>query len=344
MGVQSAHSAHNEPVHEEVFRALHACTLQACVENWQRSHAKKKLPRRGTRATLARVDSLLRSVVRRRWSALRAQGKERLFNDTWIHTRAAVMQAGRPDPILLQLRHVPAAPPGGATVTASGDGAGETPQERKAAGWGGVVHAACTARRAEPTIDLHAAPVVVVPGEPGYRGAEAATNNAAELLAAESMLDAAAATADAGEWAEVQTDSRIAILAALGIRPRTGRQRRKRALARDARDERAANGPPARRTRPNEVLSVRVRSAYQRAKAKLGHRLILRKVKGHSGHEWNEVADALAAVGRTIATGRQPNTAEVQDRLRRAVDDGRPDREPKVACHGFAMAWSLEPG
>ena len=340
-GVHSAHSAHNAPVHEEVFRALHACTLQACVENWQRSHAKKKLSRRGTRATLARVDSLLRSVVRRRWSALRAQGKERQFNDTWIHTRAATMHAGRPDPILLQLRHVPAAPPGGATVIASGDGAGETPKERKAAGWGGIVHAACTARRAEPTIDLYAAPVVIVPGEHGYRGAEAPTNNAAELLAAESMLDAAAAAADIGEWAEVQTDSRIAILAALGVRPKTGRRRRKRVHARDAR---AAGAPPARSTRPNEVLTVRVRSAYQRAKEKLGHRLILRKIKGHSGHEWNEVADALAAVGRTIATGRQPNTAEVQDRLRRAVDDGRPDREPTVTCHGFAMAWSLEPG
>ena len=83
-------------------------------------------------------------------------------------------------------------------------------------------------------------------------------------------------------------------------------------------------------------------SRVQRAKAKLGHRLILRKIKGHLGHEWNEVADALAAVGRTIATGRQPNTAEVQDRLRRAVDDGQPDRDNPTS-HATWLRHGMEP-
>ena len=70
--------------------------------------------------------------------------------------------------------------------------------------------------------------------------------------------------------------------------------------------------------------------------AKPGHKLTLRKVKGHSGSIWNEIADALAAIGRTIATGRQPVTAELLDRVKRAIEAIGGDEAPDVTCQGFA--------
>ena len=86
------------------------------------------------------------------------------------------------------------------------------------------------------------------------------------------------------------------------------------------------------------MLVNRAREAFQRAKAALGHRLVLRKIKGHSGDAWNEVADALAAIGRTIATGRTPDTAEVIDRMQRAIDGERLDEPPTIASRGFRLA------
>ena len=58
----------------------------------------------------------------------------------------------------------------------------------------------------------------------------------------------------------------------------------------------------------------------------------------NSGDVWNEVADALAAVGRTLATGRTPDTAEVIDRMQRAIDGERLDEPPTIASRGFRLA------
>ena len=211
-------------------------------------------------------------------------------------------------------------------MTASGDGAGESRSEKGVAGWGGVIYAAQTSQRDSPHIQLVAGPVITTPGVEGYKGAKAATNNAAELLALEAMAKAVEETAAHGEWAEIHTDSRLALLAALGVRPKSRRKPKRRAS-----DKRG--GAP-----PNEVLVNRAREAFQRAKAALGHRLALRKIKGHSGDVWNEVADALAAVGRTLATGRTPDTAEVIDRMQRAIYGERLDEPPTIASRGFRLA------
>ena len=65
-------------------------------------------------------------------------------------------------------------------------------------------------------------------------------------------------------------------------------------------------------------------------------------IQTHAGHAlkaWNEIADALAAVGRTSATNAQPDTAEVTDRLQRAID-GFADI-PDITCQGFTLAYNV---
>ena len=133
---------------------------------------------------------------------------------------------------------------------------------------------------------------------------------------------AVAARARPGEYAEIHSDSRLAIFAALGVsRKKSGNHKKRKA-----------------KHKLDETLVVNARLAYQKAQAALGHRIVIRKVKGHSGDQWNEVADALAAVGRTIAKTQQPCTAELIDRLQRAIDGIGGDEPPDIACHGFTMA------
>ena len=175
-----------------------------------------------------------------------------------------------------------------------------------------------------PSVDLKAGPIVCEPGQPGYRGAKAPTNNAAELEAIEQMIVAAAAMATETDFVEVHSDSRLAIMAALGIPRKTKKKRRQ------PRGQRAGgtNGV-------NDALATRARESFARAREKLHGRIVLRKVKGHAGDTWNEVADALAAIGRATAVGATPVTAELMDRIQRALDGMR--EYPDITCHGFAM-------
>ena len=57
----------------------------------------------------------------------------------------------------------------------------------------------------------------------------------------------------------------------------------------------------------NFALVAATRAAYRAARRKLGTgRLAITKVRGHSGHAWNDVADALAAEGRSGRTTPTP--------------------------------------
>ena len=87
----------------------------------------------------------------------------------------------------------------------------------------------------------------------------------------------------------------------------------------------------------DEALVARAREAMHRARKKLGHRLTIRKIKGHSGDVHNEVADALAAIGRTTSAGKEPLTAELMDRIQRAIDGIGGEEPPDITSQGFAL-------
>ena len=64
----------------------------------------------------------------------------------------------------------------------------------------------------------------------------------------------------------------------------------------------------------------------------------IRKIKAHTGKEWNEVADELAAIGRELnflIEGHAPKTAELKDRLQRAIDGEGAEEPPDVTVRGF---------
>ena len=209
-------------------------------------------------------------------------------------------------------------------MIASGDGAGPSAGEKNAAGAGGVIYLPASAQRAVPRIHLIAEPVVCTAGgtrQPGYKGATRPTNNAGELLALEAMAREATELAQPHEHIKIQSDSRVALLASHGALKVGGARKRN-----TRRDKKALDMP----------LIVRAREAVRHARKRAGHKLTLRKVKGHSGSIWNEIADALAAIGRTIATGRQPVTAELLDRVKRAIEAIGGDEAPDVTCQGFA--------
>ena len=274
-----------------------------------RTEAKSTGVEGGTRKrhSLQRADTILKKLITRRWKQLRRQGKEAEFADTWILTGAARWHRGEPDPTLLALRHIPP-PTASSTVVASGDGAGPVQGEkRKAAGWGGIVVAPAHPQRGAAQAYLLAGPVATDQGHPLYLGAAKATNNAGEILAMTRMLEAASAIALPGEHIEVQSDSMCAILAALGARPGSTRAGRRR----------------AKKDSSNDAIKRRLRQAYAAARRKAGPgRLTIRKVKGHSAHVFNEVADELAAIGRATDTSSDElpqSTAELSDRFGRAL-------------------------
>ena len=154
---------------------------------------------------------------------------------------------------------------------------------------------------------LLAGPVATDQSHPLYLGAVNATNNAGEILAMTRMLEAASAIALPGEHIEVQSDSMCAILAALGARPGTTRAGRR----------------CAKKCKSNDAIKRRLRQAYAATRRKAGPgRLTIRKVKGHSSHVFNEVADELAAIGRATDTSSDElpqSTAELSDRFGRAL-------------------------
>ena len=56
----AAADAFRTPTHEEVFRAIHACSLQTLQENWQSQQNSKTVKRRDYPATMQRIHIILR--------------------------------------------------------------------------------------------------------------------------------------------------------------------------------------------------------------------------------------------------------------------------------------------
>ena len=68
----------------------------------------------------------------------------------------------------------------------------------------------------------------------------------------------------------------------------------------------ATAGQERARTSQNTALEKEIRLAYNRLHRVYGVRVTFTKVKGHSGDNWNDVADALASAGRNGTDPRHP--------------------------------------
>ena len=88
----------------------------------------------------------------------------------------------------------------------------------------------------------------------------------------------------------------------------------------------------------NEVLRHKARETYVRLQKYLNYKVRIRKIKAHVGNPWNEVADALAAVGRELENtqeNQEPDTEELKDRVRRAIEAEGGGRAPDLRVRGF---------
>jgi ribonuclease HI len=308
-----------ECMSEEVFRVFHAAVLHACVENWRNAHAKKQQRRgRDTEATLKRANDIMRHTIRERWRELkRTPTTEKRFQETWILSRAAKWVQGRPEPCILALRRLEEEHKLAPTVIASGDGAGPAPPHHpKAAGWGAVIYDKGQ-HGTPPTVTLLAGKVERDPKAQAYIGAKEPTNNAGELSAIIHQCEYLRKNTKHTDTVEIQTDSTLAMLAALGATPRSKRGGRKV---------------------KNEVLRHKARETYVRLQKYLNYKVRIKKIKAHVGNPWNEVADALAAVGRELENtqeNQEPDTEELKDRVRRAIEAEGGGRAPDLRVRGF---------
>ena len=70
-----------------------------------------------------------------------------------------------------------------------------------------------------------AGPVITEEDDERYDGADAPTNNAGELIAMIRMIQESVRVAQPGDHVEVQSDSMVALMAALGARKQTRRKK-----------------------------------------------------------------------------------------------------------------------
>ena len=136
------------------------------------------------------------------------------------------------------------------------------------------------------------------------------------------MCKAASAVATPQDEVEIQTDSVLALLAAIGATRKNAKRKK---------------------TNPNELLTHKAREAYKNLQKQTKHKVVIRKIKAHAKHHWNELADELAAIGRTTELLQEPlkpiATAQLKERLNRALEaEGNTstnENPPDVEVVGF---------
>ena len=220
---------------------------------------------------------------------------------TWVEMGFADANGGGNNvPVLTALnKHIepPSGPASTCTVDMYTDGGGSTHQCRHSAGWGCAV---VQSVHGHNTTHLHLGQLRV----DEHRAVEerGVTNNDAELrglleAAREASKLAHAFTAEPGvntctakPRVTIHTDSTYAILRAVGS--------------------------PKVKRRHREITGM-IRVALASARAILGAgNVLIRKVRGHSGHAGNDIADALATEGRA---GRAMPSAELTIKAKAAL-------------------------
>ena len=267
-------------LHQEVFGLLHACVLHAIKRHASIHGAPASLE--AAKKVVHDARTMAQAAVEAWWRRLRRDGRGAQFTRAWVDMGFADANGGGNNvPVLTMLHEHVNTPQEHAhvcTIDMYTDGGGATDEWRHTAGWGcAVVHNA----HGHITTHLHLGQLRL----DEHRAVEerGSTNNDAELRgllapAREASKLAQAFTANAVNTCSVKpsitihTDSTYAILRAVG--------------------------PTAKKKRHRDVTRM-IRSALACARAALGPgNVILRKVRGHSGHAGNDVADALATEGR----------------------------------------------
>ena len=134
------------------------------------------------------------------------------------------------------------------------------------------------------------------PAKPLHWGARKLTNNTGELSALRAACEEIVASVPAGDNAMISSDSAMSIGKLVGSK-----------LVHSSK---------------NFALAAGARAAYRAARRKLGSgRLLVEKVRGHSGHAWNNVADELAAEGRA---GRTTPTPGARASIQKAIAAAAP--------------------
>ena len=292
---QSEYGALAEP-----FAVIHHCTLHAIKQERDKDAAPRAAPRKTAQQVLERAERLVRNVVEMRWAEARAAERSagpgttgssptQLFRGKWEGTGFVAVDEQDKVKLLFYMREAtrakwkrnitqgcsreqefapPDALPAG-TVSIFTDGSAVYDKGQKAwvaAGFGLTVVRGGNGHEHSGGIERHHhyAPIKI-----GDEGTEKLTNNVAEVMAFIHALRWARAPENIDTPCVMRYDSKYAALITVGVY----------------------------KAKKNKQLVAAAQAEWKLTyKAKPG-KLWMRHVKGHSDHEWNEVADDLAKRG-----------------------------------------------
>ena len=253
--------------------------------------------RKATPRTEAQLKQQVRLDLQRIARERRATCSAEEFRDTWLHAGFAnINPKGTRVALLAGCAHLHDQVDLATFHQLYTDGAGTAGGEEPAAGWAAVrVPPGCTDAA---HVGVRMGAVQCNPAEPLHWGARRLTNNTGELSALRAACEEIVTSVPRGDSAIISSDSAMSIGKLVAARlPHSSK---------------------------NFALAAGCRAAYRAARRKLGPgRLLIAKVRGHSGHVWNNVADELAAEGRA---GRTTPSATARANIEKAL--GAPPPAP----------------
>ena len=292
---QSEYGALAEP-----FAVIHHCTLHAIKQERVKDAAPRAASRKTAQQVLERAERLVRNVVEMRWAEARAAERSagpsatgssptQLFRGKWEGTGFVAVDEQNKVKLLFYMREATRAkwkrnitqgcsreqefaPPDTlptGTVSIFTDGSAVYDKDQKAwvaAGFGLTVVRGGNGHEHSGGAEHHQhyAPIKV-----GDEGTEKLTNNVAEVMAFIHALRWARAPENIDTPCIMRYDSKYAALITVGVY----------------------------KAKKNKKLVAAAQAEWKLTYKAKPDKLWMRHVKGHSNHEWNEVADDLAKRG-----------------------------------------------